>query len=77
MPLGDGQLCLRAPLGRFQQQTLPSSATGTAAIAVDTTQLPLDQPLAMANETLYFQAWFREPGGSSNLSNALSVTVQP
>lgn len=75
---GSGTLCLGGSLGRGVGGVIVNSgATGTTSVAADLTMQP--QPLgnvAVAPcETWHYQYWYRDIG-TSNLTNAVSVTFQ-
>lgn len=75
-----GNLCLTGATGRFRTQIFNSGATGSASISVDLTMVPTPTgPTAvMSGDTLNFQCWYRDrnPGNTSNLSDAESVLFQ-
>jgi hypothetical protein len=75
-----GNLCLTGATGRFRTQIFNSGATGSGSISVDLTMVPTPTgPTAvMSGDTLNFQCWYRDrnPGNTSNLSDAESVLFQ-
>jgi len=70
-----GVLCLGNPLGRFQAQVQNSGPLGTFAIDVDLTAIPLLGPVA-AGERWNFQCWYRDVGGTSNFTDAVSILFE-
>jgi len=74
-PGSAGTLCLGSPLGRFQAQVQNSGPAGELEIAVDLSAIPLLGPV-VAGERWNFQAWFRDVGASSNLSDAVSLQFE-
>lgn len=79
-PLGDGVLCVGAPLYRLLPAALADSG-GRAHYWLDFTQPPLvgGPGQVTAGSTWQFQYWLRDPAGASqsNLSSGLSVTFVP
>ena len=78
MPAGsNGVLCLGTNIGRFNalSQIRNSGGDGQFSLVVDTNALPLNPSApAVTGQTYHFQAWFRENGGTSNFTDATSVT---
>ena len=73
-PLGDGVLCLAAPISRLPVVT--TDVAGTAVFAFDNQNLPPTAPPLAAGTTWNFSFWFRDvPGGPAgfNLADGLSV----
>jgi len=79
---GQGTLCLGGAIGRF---TAPgeiriTGPAGSFAISPDLGVLPLPAAAVAAQpgETWHFQVWYRDvnPGPTSNLTHALSVTME-
>ncbi len=75
-----GNLCLAGDIGRFNMPVLNSGAAGEMVQAVNLLAVPQPQGLVAvtAGQTWNFQLWFRDlnPGPTSNLSDALSVSFQ-
>lgn len=72
-----GNLCLAGNVARFRSQATTSGTQGTFTIRVDTTSVPTSPPSAiLAGETWSFQAWHRDVGSTSNLTDATSFTFQ-
>jgi hypothetical protein len=71
LPFGDGWLCLHPGYSQFIGGTKYTSATGE-----QNWQATLD--FASPGDTIYFQAWYRDPGFGSqfNTSNGLKVNVR-
>ncbi len=76
-PMGSsGTLCLGGSIGRFNAsgQVGNSGMMGRFSLVADTSNLPLSPPVAaQSGETWYFQAWYRDIGGTSNFTDGLSV----
>ncbi|MCB9914469.1 MAG: hypothetical protein H6828_04895 [Planctomycetes bacterium] len=73
LPFGQGLLCAAPPLYRAST-TFSLDATGQMP---DIKQMPLPAS-APPGLTLYYQAWFRDPGfGHGGLTNAVAVTLGP
>lgn len=67
-----GNLCLGAPIARLVSGAAHSSPEGELHDSIDLTDL--DQlGAAMAGETLRFQCWFRDVGGTSNFTNGYEI----
>ncbi len=72
-----GHLCLTGSIGRFNtaSQLQLSDAGGQAAMEVDLGNVP--QPLGpvsvQTGQTWHFQMWYRDIGGTSNFTNAVSI----
>lgn len=80
---GAGNLCLGGVIGRYNGpgQILNAGPAGEFELALDLNAIPRGSMLqsAMAGDTWYFQAWFRDInvlGPSSNLTNGLEITFQ-
>jgi hypothetical protein len=79
--LGEGMLCISAPIQRLQP-VLVTDAQGAAALPLDFTMPPFDSGPFTVNplSTWNFQFWFRDPlGGPAgfNFSDGLEVTFCP
>ncbi len=80
-PGSDGLLCLSGGIGRLQSGLFQAPDSGQARVEVDLTAIP--QPTgsvpAMAGETWFTQAWFRDSiqgTATSNFTSAASVTFR-
>ncbi|MEZ6015013.1 MAG: hypothetical protein R3F49_07870 [Planctomycetota bacterium] len=76
-----GNLCLGAPVGRFDGAAQSSGATGRIVQAIDLTALPFagGAQSAQAGESWNFQCWYRDSLvglATSNFTDAVSVTFQ-
>ena len=77
--LGQGLLCLAAPIGRHNRpgEVLTSSPTGRFVLPLELTDIPTPtgSVAALAGETWHFQAWYRDanPNPTSNLTSAVQV----
>ena len=76
-----GDLCIGSnDLGRHVNDILNSGSTGSASLSLDLTSIPTGSGLtsAVAGETRYWQAWYRDVDGAgavtSNFSSAVGVT---
>ena len=69
-----GNLCLGGTIGRFNSQVGSTGGTGTFGITVNTGAIPTSpsQPI-LAGQTWNFQLWYRDAGGTSNFTDAVSV----
>lgn len=77
-PVGQGVLCLGFPVYRFSADVLNSGAAGEVRFPLNLNQLANGQA-AMFGVTYFFQYWHRDVAqgvGTSNLSDAVSVTFQ-
>ena len=76
VPLGDGNLCVAAPLTRIPA-VIQATNRGVLRFPLDYQSAPLTG--ISAGMTVNFQAWYRDPGGTtgSNTSSALTVTFCP
>jgi hypothetical protein len=82
LPGSQGQLCLGAPLGRFNRpgEVVSGVPGGTVQLTLDLTNLP--QPsgsvAATTGESWHFQLWYRDanPQVTSNLSEAIRLTFE-
>lgn len=64
-----------ADIGRFNAFVQNSGALGSFTLVVDMTSLPVNPPVAIApGDTWNFQAWFRDVGGTSNLTDGVAAT---
>lgn len=73
-PLGEGVLCLAAPISRLPVVT--TDAGGNALFAFDNQNLPPTSPALNPGTNWNFTFWFRDPTGGPvgfNLSDGLSV----
>ncbi|MEM1448835.1 MAG: hypothetical protein AAGI22_06965 [Planctomycetota bacterium] len=72
-----GQLSLQGSIGRLRDQIFVAGPDGRAEVGLDLTQLP--QPngavSAVAGETWYAQAWFRDRVGGVATSNFTSTAA--
>ena len=76
---GQGNLCLVGTFARFSAQVRISPDSGVLIEPIDIDALPFNPPHAVQpGETWNFQAWYRDanPGLTSNLTDAVSVTFQ-
>lgn len=76
-PGSQGVLCLGGNIGRFAQQVTITTPQGTAAIEVDTNDVPTPPPsVVLPGETWSFQLWFRDvnPTPTSNFTHGVEVT---
>ncbi|MEM8713995.1 MAG: hypothetical protein AAGG01_23885, partial [Planctomycetota bacterium] len=76
-----GQLCLQGSVGRLQTQLFLTATDGRASIALDLTRIPrpVGTTTAMAGESWYAQAWFRDMVQgmpTSNFSSALRLDFE-
>lgn len=78
-PLSQGRICIGGSIGRYQAQAQSSGSAGSISLVLDTNAIPLNpfRP-AVAGETLFFQAWYRDanPQATSNFSNVYFVTFR-
>lgn len=82
LPGSQGQLCLGAPIGRFNRpgEVVSGLPGGTVQLTLDLTDLP--QPsgsvAVTAGESWHFQLWYRDanPQVTSNLSEAIRLTFE-
>ena len=79
--VGDGNLCLTGPTGRFTQpgQILQADAAGSFSLALDLNQIPTPTTFvsAQAGDTFYFQAWHRDgtvTAPTSNFTAGVEIT---
>jgi len=76
---GAGTLCIAGP-ARYRQtgQVQAVGTDGALALAIDPTQTPvLGGVTAIApGETWHFQCWYRDAGGTTNLTDGVSITFQ-
>ena len=76
-----GNLCLAGNLARFNgpSQIGFTGTSGSLSVQIDLTQIPTipSQP-ALAGQTWYFQAWYRDdnPTSTSNFTDGLRVTFE-
>jgi len=72
MPFGDGWLCVHPAYTNWLPGPMQTPQNGTRSWL---TSLSFANP----GDTLYFQAWYRDPGFSNefNTSNGLKVNVRP
>ncbi|MEM6671439.1 MAG: hypothetical protein AAF726_01265 [Planctomycetota bacterium] len=70
-----GQLCLQGAIGRLQSQLFLAGFDGRATIPLDLTQIPrpTGTAAAMAGDTWYAQAWFRDMDQGTPTSNFTSA----
>ncbi|MEE8469677.1 MAG: hypothetical protein V3T22_14545, partial [Planctomycetota bacterium] len=73
-PLGDGFLCISAPLQRFS--VIQTDAVGTAQFPLDFTGTLQMGGAIVPGATWDFQLWYRDPGFGTgfNLTNGLEAT---
>ncbi|MEM9383398.1 MAG: hypothetical protein AAGB93_25880, partial [Planctomycetota bacterium] len=76
-----GQLCLAGGIGRLQSQLFLAGTDGRATIPLDLTQIPrpTGATAALAGDTWYAQAWFRDMDQgtpTSNFSSALRLDLE-
>jgi hypothetical protein len=79
-PFSAGVLCISSPIGRFTGPGLISNSgtQGEFAVTLDPNQIwPVASVGApVVGETWFFTTWFRDGGGSSNFTDAISLTFQ-
>lgn len=77
---GSGNLCLGGRIGRFVESlwVVPVNGQVRTTIDLDALPMPFGEVAAMAGETWYFQAWYRDhtPAATSNLTDGLALTVK-
>ena len=75
---GSGHLCLGGQIGRFVADVRNSGIQGAFEIDVDLAGLPQPNGLvaALVGETWRFQAWHRDLGPTTNLTDAVRVTFR-
>lgn len=75
-----GTLCLGGAIGRYVDQLADTGSSGVLELAVDLEAIPIPggSHAAQVGETWNFQCWYRDanPGPTSNLTDALRVTVR-
>ncbi|MCP5020665.1 MAG: hypothetical protein GY930_02715 [bacterium] len=77
-----GDLCLAGDIGHFNATSdiFFTGRDGLAALTVDLTNMPTSQGAtsALAGESWLFQGWYRDrnPGPTSNFTNAIQVAFQ-
>ena len=77
-PFSQGVLCLSGTIHRIVDTPLFSGA-GQMKTSIPLPQLSETLPISVhAGETWHFQCWFRDanPGGTSNLTSSVAVTMQ-
>ena len=77
--ISDGILCIGPDLGRHNAQIGNSGMSGMISTTLDLTSLPrpIGGSVAVAGgETWYFQFWYRDGSGSSNLTHAVEILCQ-
>ena len=74
-PVGSGTLCISSPFYRYSQFPLDSGDAGIVRFDIDLLSIP-SGGVAVAGRVDVFQYWYRDVGGTSNLSNALAVTMR-
>ena len=74
-PPSQATLCLGPPIVRFAGQVLSSGQAGELNLRLDFQNLP-KQTVFQPGEVWNFQCWFRDVGNTSNVSHAVSVTLQ-
>ncbi|MEM9316153.1 MAG: hypothetical protein AAGA95_16145 [Pseudomonadota bacterium] len=72
--VGSGVLCLGGDVRRVPGSLRTSDPLGRLTIEIALGSVAFLSPIA--GETLYFQSWYRDVGGTSNLSNAISVSFE-
>ena len=76
--ISDGLVCHGPDFGRHNMAVGNSGSSGTIATTVDLTALPrpgAPEP-ALAGQTWYFQFWYRDGPGVSNLTNSIQIEFQ-
>lgn len=76
--VSDGLLCHGPSFGRHSAAIGNSGLNGVILTVVDLTALPRpgDPEPALAGQTWYFQFWYRDGPGSSNLTNSVEIFFQ-
>jgi hypothetical protein len=77
-PVANGVLCVGAPL--FRLGATPTSALGDSSWAFNVASPPQTSGQISVGDTVYFQAWYRDPaagGANSNFSNGLQTVWIP
>ncbi|MEZ5973747.1 MAG: hypothetical protein R3E96_02565 [Planctomycetota bacterium] len=78
--INGGIFCLSGgPLGRYNQperSSTPNSPTGDLTIGPNSYRGPGGSVTVAAGQTWNFQAWYRELGGFSNFTDAVSITLE-
>lgn len=76
-PGSSGTLCISGSIGRIRT-SLQSVSGGTADYQLDLSNVPNGPGFTdiAAGETWYFQAWFRDQGGTTNFTDGLCITFQ-
>ncbi|MCP3918870.1 MAG: hypothetical protein GY711_25260 [bacterium] len=75
-PGSQGLLCLSGNTGRFDEPQQIVQGPG-GDLDVDLAGIPVNPPAAaQVGDTWNFQCWYRDVGGTSNFSDALSVTFR-
>ena len=74
--VGQGILCLGAPIGRFSNNVQNSGQNGRVDLSVDLSQ-PLNGVTFTPGATWNFQFWYRDnnPGPTSNFSSAIELLL--
>lgn len=75
LPFGAGVLCLGSPFTGYSGSVLNTGSLGAVVFKPELNSPPIGLQL-QAGETWYFQAWFRDAGASTNLTDSLSITWQ-
>lgn len=73
--LGSGLLCIGTPQSRYSNFVQYSGLAGVVRFEIDAFSIPSGGPVVPGRTDL-FQYWYRDNGGTSNLSNGLAVTWQ-
>ncbi|MEM8709598.1 MAG: hypothetical protein AAGG01_01485 [Planctomycetota bacterium] len=73
--VGAGVLCIGTPVARYSNFPLNSGTSGVVEFPIDFFSIPnVGSPVV--GQTDIFQYWYRDVGGTSNLSTAQAVTLR-
>ncbi|MEM8713251.1 MAG: hypothetical protein AAGG01_20085, partial [Planctomycetota bacterium] len=73
--VGSGVLCIGTPVARYSNFPLLSGPEGVVQFDVDLLGIP-NAGTPVVGQTNIFQYWYRDFGGTSNLSTAQAVTLR-
>lgn len=77
---GGPMLCIGGTIGRFQRpgEVVMTGSNGRMSLPVDLTSIPLGPNTVsiLAGDTWYFEAWHREPQGTTSLTDGLEITFE-